>query len=70
MRALSARPKPQAFNEEGRPTTERPTKIFNSSNAIEYNQRAFQAQRLIDLYQLRPERAQLVATLVFGGCNG
>lgn len=29
MVTLTARPTPQACNEEGRPTTERPTRIFN-----------------------------------------
>jgi len=51
-------------------TIERGTTNYLSSNVFEYNQRTFQAQRLIELYGLRPERAQLIAALFFGGCYG
>lgn len=43
---------------------------YLSSNIEEYNRKAYQAQRLIELYRLRPERAQLVAALIFGGRHG
>jgi hypothetical protein len=65
---VALRPKNEAPRQSAR--TERGTTIFNSSNVFEYNQRTFQAQRLMELYGLRPERAQLIAALFFGGCHG
>ena len=55
---------------KGRPGTGRPPAILHDTNIIDYSPGAYQAQRLIELYGLRTERAQLVAALFFGGCHG
>jgi len=70
MSILADRRNDSAATRKGCPGTGQPLAFLHDTNAFEYNQRAFQAQRLIELYGLRPERAQLIAALFFGGRHG